>query len=114
MPIYIKLPYDEHHLSDVKRRFHGIAGMPNTVGAIDCTHVRIKSPSTDSMQFMNRKNYHLINMQVICDADGCILNVVARWSGGTQDSFILHNSIVGIHLEAGAVRYRWLVSEHLL
>ena len=50
LPEYIKFPYDEHNQTDVKRGFNGIAGMPNTTGAIDCTHVRIKAPSIDSMQ----------------------------------------------------------------
>nr|XP_033492081.1 putative nuclease HARBI1 [Epinephelus lanceolatus] len=109
MPIVLKFLYDERRQSEVKRGLHGIAGMPNTVGAIDCTHVRIKAPSTNSMQFMNRKNYHSINVQVICDADCRILNFVARWPGGTHNSFILRNS--GSAFEAGAVRDGWLVGD---
>lgn len=112
IPEFIKFPYDDQ--TEVKTAFHAIAGMPNTIGAIDCTHVRIKAPSAASIQYINRKNFHSINVQVICDAECRILNVVARWPGGNHDSFILHNSTVGMRLEAGAVRSGWLVGEYLL
>ena len=63
---------------------------------------------------MNRKNYHSINVQMICNADCHVLDAVARWPGGTHDSFTLQNSTVGMRLEEGAVRSGWLVGEHLL
>ncbi len=64
------------------------------VGVIDCTHVRLKAPSMNDYEFINRKNYHS-NVQIICDAKLSILNMVARWPGGTHDSFILQNNSVG-------------------
>ena len=50
------MPTNEDHLNKIKRDFHDIARFPNTVGAIDCTHVRIKSPSVDEHLYVNRKN----------------------------------------------------------
>ncbi len=72
-----------------------IAGFPNVVGVIDCTRVRLKATFMNDYAFINRKNYHSINVQIICDAKLSILNTVARWPGGTHDSFILQNSSVG-------------------
>ncbi len=46
------------------------------VGVIDCTHVRLKAPSMNDYEFINRKNYHS-NVQIICDAKLSILNMVA-------------------------------------
>ena len=40
-----------------------------------------------------------------------LLNVVARWPGGTHNSFILQNSSVGVHLQAGVVEDGWLIGE---
>ncbi len=37
---YVKFPYDVAHQMVVKRGFYEISGIPNTIGAIDCTHVR--------------------------------------------------------------------------
>ena len=51
---YIYMPTNEDHLNKIKRDFQDIARFPNTVGAIDCTHVRIKSPSIDEHLYLNR------------------------------------------------------------
>jgi len=47
---------------------------------------------------INRKHFHSINVQIICDADMLLTNVVARWPGSTHDSFILRHSSVGRRL----------------
>lgn len=109
MPQYIKFPYNLVHQLEVKQRFFAIANLPNVIGAIDCTHIRIKAPSHDAFPFLNRKNYHSINAQLICDAKCALLNVVARWPGGTHDSFILRRSSVARRLDSGAVTDGWLI-----
>ena len=38
----------------ISSRFHEIVGFPNVIGAIDGTHIRIKSPPNDEHLFMNR------------------------------------------------------------
>ncbi len=42
---YIQCPYDDGQQSVIKREFYEIAGFPNVVCVIDCTHVRLKAPS---------------------------------------------------------------------
>ena len=64
-------------------------------------HVRLKPPSVNDYAYVNRKNYHSINVQLICDAKLRFLNVVARWPGSTHDSFIFQNCSVGRRLQAG-------------
>ena len=64
---FIKMPTDQAELHTIMQGFYDIANFPNIVGAIDGTHVRIKSPSTDVHLYVNRKNYHSINVQGVCD-----------------------------------------------
>uniref|UniRef100_I3K8R4 Putative nuclease HARBI1 n=1 Tax=Oreochromis niloticus TaxID=8128 RepID=I3K8R4_ORENI len=51
----------------VKQGFFAIAGFPNVIGAIDCTHIAIKAPpGPNEGDFVNRKGVHSINVQVMC------------------------------------------------
>ena len=85
---YIKFPYNNDQQTGIKQDFYAIARFPNVIGAVDCTHVRMKPPSINDYAYINRKSYHSVNVQIICDARMSILNMVARWPGGTHDSFI--------------------------
>ena len=40
------------------------AGFPNVLGCIDCTHIRLKKPNNNVADFVNRKGYHSLNVQV--------------------------------------------------
>lgn len=45
-------------------KFKNIAGFKNVLGAIDCTHIRIKAEGGDDAQlFVNRKGYFSLNVQ---------------------------------------------------
>ncbi|KAL6467905.1 hypothetical protein MHYP_G00235820 [Metynnis hypsauchen] len=107
---YIKFPYDAVDQANIKAQFAAIAGFPDVIGAIDCTHIAIKAPS-EEFAYVNRKHFHSINVQIICDAKMCLTNVVARWPGSTHDSYILTNSMVGIRLQADRVRDGWLLGQ---
>lgn len=84
--------------------FFNIAGFPNVIGAIDGTHIGIQAPSTHEPLFVNRKGYHSINVQAICDAKLRVLNCVARWPGSTHDSRILLNSQIHDAFERGELQ----------
>ncbi|XP_064862500.1 putative nuclease HARBI1 isoform X2 [Oncorhynchus nerka] len=42
--------------------------------------------------FVNRKSFHSINVQMVCNADCVISNVVAKWPGSVHDSRIFRAS----------------------
>ncbi|KAI4455470.1 hypothetical protein MML48_9g00002315 [Holotrichia oblita] len=90
---YIKFPDTQEAIKACQRKFYDVASFPRVIGAIDCTHIKIESPGgNDAELFRNRKSFFSINVQLVCDADLKIMNVVARWPGATHDSTIFNNS----------------------
>lgn len=79
-----------------------MAGFPSIVGIVDGTHIRIQAPSLEiEREFVNRKNQHSVNVQVVVDYRGCFTNVVANWPGSAHDSFIMRNSNIWHGYENG-------------
>ena len=64
--------YDGHQQlaaerQEIKQGFFEKGGFPGVIGCIDGTHVRIQGPSAHESDFVNRKGFHSINVQAICD-----------------------------------------------
>uniref|UniRef100_A0A8C9Z230 Putative nuclease HARBI1 n=1 Tax=Sander lucioperca TaxID=283035 RepID=A0A8C9Z230_SANLU len=108
---YIRFPYTAREQGEIKMQFAAMSGFPNVITAIDCTHIAVRAPYENKFVYVNRKNVHSINVQVICDSKLTLTNIVARWPGSTHDSFILTNSSVGNKLQAGAGRDGWLLGD---
>ncbi|XP_061190020.1 putative nuclease HARBI1 [Saccostrea echinata] len=108
-PRYIKMPTDETAITNTMFQFSRISGFPNVIGAIDGTHVGIKSPSFRENVSMNRKNYHSVNTMAVCDANLKFLNVVAKWPGSSHDSFVWNNSKICQVLENKIISRGWLL-----
>ena len=109
---FITFPTDQHTLLANKLAFHAAGGFPNVIGAIDCTHIAIKSPSANEEAYVDRKGVHTINVQAVCNADMKLLNVVVKWPGSTHDSFIWRNSSLRSMFEDGLVQEGWLIGDY--
>ncbi|XP_066931127.1 putative nuclease HARBI1 [Clytia hemisphaerica] len=96
---FIVFPTTAQQKTEIKQGFYRMAGFPSTIACIDCTHVRISCPHEDEKDFVNRKNYHSINVQALTDHNYRFLDVDARWPGSTHDSFIFRVSAVKNHLD---------------
>ncbi|XP_052785967.1 putative nuclease HARBI1 [Mya arenaria] len=125
---FISFPTD---VADLRRNatiFEGIANFPKVMGLINGTHIRIRAPSEDEYNFMyvNRKQFHSINVQVV-DGDDKIIDIVARWPGSVHNarnlresglSQLLDNGFGGheqFHLlgDSGYPSKRWLLTPYL-
>ncbi|XP_071104771.1 putative nuclease HARBI1 [Haliotis cracherodii] len=89
---FISMPSNAADLNRTQVQFQAIGGFPGVIGVIDGTHVRIIAPHVNEPEFVCRKGFHSINVQVVMDANYKILNIVAKWPGSVHDSRIWNNS----------------------
>ncbi|XP_064635765.1 putative nuclease HARBI1 [Lineus longissimus] len=101
---YVKFP-DARNIAQIKDGFYRMRRVHflGVIGCVDGTHVWMCSPHENDIDYINRKRYHSINVQVICDHKGKFINIVARWPGGAHDSRILRTSQVCDLMESGAI-----------
>ena len=68
--LWIKFPTTMEDKHAMRAGMYQIAGFPFVTGCIDCTHIRTQAPSQNEQNCVNRKVYHSVNVQVICDDKG--------------------------------------------
>ncbi|KAG7512436.1 hypothetical protein JOB18_029408 [Solea senegalensis] len=67
----------------IKETFYAIAGFLSVLGCVDCSHVRMVAPSGPvERDYVDRRDHHSLNVQMICDANYLITNIEAKWPGG--------------------------------
>lgn len=124
----IRMPETPDELEKAAAEFFAFANFPRTIGAIDCTHIKIQSPGgplvcvcvcvcecvqtaclkidfylfLQAEGYRNRKNYFSLNVQTISSANLKVLNIVSRWPGATHDQTIFRASRIRERFEAGA------------
>lgn len=108
---YIFMPTsEEERVAAAAAFYHKFARFPRTIGAIDCTHIRIRCPGGENAEmYLNRKHWYSYNVQVVVSASEKILDVVVRWPGRTHDSRIFNESYLKERFEAGEFHGFWLV-----
>lgn len=91
---FIRMPITDAEIERNKRDFFRVAGMPAVIGAIDGTLVRIQEVGglENKTLFYCRKQFYAMNVQIICDANAKVLDIVARWPGTIHDETIFLNS----------------------
>ncbi|XP_061600090.1 putative nuclease HARBI1 [Cololabis saira] len=86
----------------VKEGFYAIAGFPRVIGAIDCTHIPISARlGENEADYVNRKSFHSLNVQMTCDHNCMVTSIDAKWPGSVHDSRIFRESTLCHRLEQG-------------
>ena len=67
---FIRFPQSREERNEVKQGLHKMANFPCAIGCVDGTHVRIIGPSENEPDFVNRKGFHSVNVQGICNHQG--------------------------------------------
>ncbi|XP_026745433.1 putative nuclease HARBI1 [Trichoplusia ni] len=96
---WIVFPQTPQERSIIKEKFQRTHNLPGVIGCIDCTHIAIVRPAEDEHLFYNRKGFHSLNVQMICDYDLKITNVNTKFGGAAHDSHIWSASHVGTYME---------------
>lgn len=71
--------------------------------------VTIKSPSSEDYSYLNRKGYHSIGCQLVCNSRGLLLSAETNWPGSFKDTEILEKS--ALYQQLQEVEEGWLLGE---
>ncbi|XP_067206947.1 putative nuclease HARBI1 isoform X1 [Linepithema humile] len=82
----------------VINKFKESSRFPNTIGAIDGTHIKIDAPKENAADYVNRKGYHSIQLQVVCDHRAFITHCYVGHPGSVHDQRIFKQSEVATYL----------------
>ncbi|KAK3931509.1 Putative nuclease [Frankliniella fusca] len=102
------LPFLQRHISfpetidqrkELIQRNYKRFKFPGVLGYVDGAHMPIVAPSVHEEQYVNRHQIHSINVQITADASMLISNIVARYPGSTNDSFVWANSAIRQKME---------------
>jgi len=99
---YITWPDRSHH--SVLTKFANIRNkpFPDTFATVDGCHIPIKSPMTNSTSYYNRKRFHSIILQWICDTKYRLLYTYIGWPESTHDARVWRNSSIFARLQNSA------------
>ncbi len=100
---FITFPTSPAEIGRAREEFFQIpnGGFPSVIGCIDCTHAKIIAPNEDEFAYINRKNFHSMNIQGICSANRKFINIVARFPGSVHDARVFSDSIIGREINNG-------------
>ncbi|XP_061714622.1 putative nuclease HARBI1 [Cydia pomonella] len=106
---WIVFPGTEAGRQNVSSGFREKFGIPDALGAVDCTHVAIfPPPRPHGVQYINRKGIHTLNVQLVSDAECKILHVNAQFPGRVHDAYIFRQSLV--RSDSGYPLEPWLMT----
>ncbi|XP_071581033.1 putative nuclease HARBI1 [Temnothorax nylanderi] len=91
---WIHFPTTPQEIQQTVERNYTKTRIPGLMGFVDGTNVAIRAPSVHEGLYVNRKGYHAQHVQIICDTNLSIMNILARYPGSTHDSFVWRNCYV--------------------
>ncbi|XP_055838296.1 uncharacterized protein LOC129906532 [Episyrphus balteatus] len=73
-------------------KFESQSRIPDILGAIGCTHVKINAPKIDKKSYANGKKSFTIALQAVVDADKRFIDICCGEPGSFHDSIVLESS----------------------
>ncbi|XP_028516196.1 protein ALP1-like [Exaiptasia diaphana] len=107
---YIKFPSSEDEIVESSETFDDLTDIPNVVGAIDGTHIRIKKTNDSGPDYFSRYQQYDVVVQGVVNGDKKFIHVAAGFPGSMHDARVFKNSSLyhkiatGEFLQAPTVR----------
>lgn len=109
---FIRFPNDGDSLRTASHYFYASAGLPNVIGAVDGNFIRIKKPHMErDVSYVCRKGFHVLNVQIVCDNQLSIVNVVARYPASCHDSHNWRFCALRRLFSTGQIPNYWLLGD---
>ena len=89
---YIKFPSTNQEILAARQTFETLSNLPNVVGAIGVTHIKIKNPIENGADYFSGLQQHDVVLQAVADGGGRFLDVEAGFPGSLPDSSVLRDS----------------------
>ncbi|XP_052814020.1 putative nuclease HARBI1 [Mya arenaria] len=83
----------------------GFSSLPGCVGVIDSTHIPIKSPHEDEGSYINRKGFHSLILQGICDDKRKFTDVFCGCTGRCHDATVLRSAPIYEEISKNKEKY---------
>ncbi|XP_066590569.1 putative nuclease HARBI1 [Prorops nasuta] len=90
-PVFIKWP-TVNEADVIMQSFEESSGFIKVIGAIDGSHIEIQAPQSNAIDYVNRKGYYSIHLQVVCDHRGLILHCCTGHPGSVHDQRVFRQS----------------------
>ncbi|TGZ51727.1 Uncharacterized protein DBV15_12495 [Temnothorax longispinosus] len=106
-PKFIQWP-KETRAVEIMQGFAHIGAFPQTIGAIDGTHINIPAPKENPEAYINRKGHHSIQAQTVINR---------QWTSHTASknyNFCLSSSRMSVERAIGLLKGRWRSLLHYL
>jgi hypothetical protein len=101
-PQHIMFP-TVNQMADVVAGFFAKANFPGVIGAIDGTHIPIMTPTEFQESYINRKGFHSINMQAVCDSNMKFIYCDVGFAGSVHDARVYKMSTLYEKLDTGII-----------
>ncbi|XP_069751979.1 uncharacterized protein [Narcine bancroftii] len=92
LPIHIFCIHGGDDIRTVFRGFEVYRGMPQCAGAIDGTQIHVTPPAEFQADYLNRKGFHSIKLEVVCDHWLRFTDICVGRAGQAHDARVLRNS----------------------
>ena len=101
LPNYVTFPVDKEVMKSKIDKFYEIAEFSGIIGCADGTQTVFKLLNLEGYEYVNRKGYHTLNVQLMCNAECKIISCVVKWPSSTHNSRILKEIAVYREFEDG-------------
>ena len=91
---YIKFPETEAESVAATETFAELSELPNIVGAIDGSHVKIKAPKDSAVDYFSRYQQHDFIIQAVVNGRKLFLDFSCGYPGSMHDARVLRRSAI--------------------